>query len=108
MVEGDIMQGSDRPAQIRRLRRYLAAMMLITALVSCNKQEPPGGRRMGGRGGSVAIRTAKPQRIAIQRQVDLAGTLASIDQARVSSEVAGMVREVPVNLGDEVKAGQIL
>jgi len=88
--------------------RYLAATMLIPALISCGgKQETP-GRRPGARGAAVAIRTAKPQRIAIQRHVDLAGTLASIDQARVSSEVAGMVREVPVNLGDEVKAGQIL
>jgi len=60
------------------------------------------------RGGAVAIRTAKPERITIQREVDLAGTLASIDQARVSSEVAGMVREVTVNLGEEVKAGQVL
>jgi len=101
------MQGSERPAEIRRLMRYLAAMMVIPALISCGKEDTP-GRRPGARGGAVAIRTAKPQRIAIQRQVDLAGTLASIDQARVSSEVAGMVREVPVNLGDEVKAGQIL
>ncbi len=101
------MQGSERPAKIRRLTRYLAAIMLITALISCGKQDTP-ARRPGARGGAVAIRTAKPQRIAIQRQVDLAGTLASIDQARVSSEVAGMVREVPVNLGQEVKAGQVL
>ncbi len=101
------MQGSERPAGIRRLMRYLAAMMVIPALISCGKQDTPAGRP-GARRAAVAIRTAKPQRIAIQRQVDLAGTLASIDQARVSSEVAGMVREVPVNLGDEVKAGQVL
>jgi len=107
MAQGETMQGSERPAEIRRLTRYLAAMMLITALISCGKEDTP-ARRPGARGAAVAIRTAKPQRIAIQRQVDLAGTLASIDQARVSSEVAGMVREVPVNLGQEVKAGQVL
>ena len=39
------------------------------------------------------------QRISIQRQVDLAGSLISPDQARVSSEVAGVVRKVLVELG---------
>ncbi|MFB3903546.1 MAG: efflux RND transporter periplasmic adaptor subunit [Acidobacteriota bacterium] len=88
--------------------RYLAAMMIIPALISCGQQENPGRRPGGGRSEAIAIRTARPQRIAVQRQVDLAGTLVSIDQARVSSEVAGMVLEVPVNLGQEVKAGQVL
>ncbi len=102
------MQGSERPAQIRRLRRYLAATMLIPALISCSSKQDNPGRRPGARGGAVAIKTVKPQRIAIQRQVNLSGTLASIDQARVSSEVAGMVREVLVNLGQEVKTGEVL
>ena len=48
------------------------------------------------------------QRMAIERQVDLSGTLVSPDQAKVSSEVAGIVREVPVQLGTEVRAGDVL
>jgi RND family efflux transporter MFP subunit len=48
------------------------------------------------------------QRISIQRQVDLAGTLISPDHARISSEVAGVIREVLVELGQEVKPGQPL
>lgn len=40
--------------------------------------------------------------------VDLAGTLLSPDQAKVSSEVAGVIREVLVELGTEVKVGQPL
>jgi multidrug efflux pump subunit AcrA (membrane-fusion protein) len=66
-----------------------------------------GGR--GGRGGAaVAVQTTTLQRISIQRQVDLQGTLLSPDQARVSSEVAGIVRDVPVQLGSEVRAGDVL
>jgi RND family efflux transporter MFP subunit len=49
-----------------------------------------------------------PERISIQRQVDLSGTLLSPDQAKVSSEVAGIVRDVPVQLGTEVRAGDVL
>jgi len=70
----------------------------------------PGGR--GGRGGrsgaAVAIQTAAVERISLQREVDLSGTLLSPDQARVSSEVAGIVRDVPVQLGSEVRAGDML
>ena len=46
--------------------------------------------------------------MSIQRVVDLAGTLLSPDQAKVSSEVAGVVKQVLVELGTEVKVGQPL
>src|SRR5207245_3806721 len=36
------------------------------------------------------------------------GTLLSPDQAKVSSEVAGVVRDVPVQLGSEVNVGDVL
>jgi RND family efflux transporter MFP subunit len=80
------------------------------------KGSPPGkaGAGRGGRGErlganlEIAIRTAKVQRISIQREVDLAGSLISPDQAKVSSEVAGVIRQVLVELGHEVAAGQIV
>jgi RND family efflux transporter MFP subunit len=46
--------------------------------------------------------------MAVQRQVDLAGTLMSPDQARVSSEAAGIVRDVLVEIGREVRKGDPL
>src|SRR5215475_3908252 len=66
-----------------------------------------GGR--GGRGGAaVQTDTAALQRISVQREVDLAGTLLSPDMAKVSSEVAGIIRDVPVQLGTEVRTGDVL
>ena len=56
----------------------------------------------------VNIQTTSVQRISIQRQVDLAGSLVSPDQAKVSSEVAGVVRKVLVELGQEVEVGQVV
>ena len=41
----------------------------------------------------------------MQRQVDFAGTLLSPDQAKVSAEAAGVVREVLVEIGTEVRVG---
>jgi len=67
------------------------------------------GGRGGARGGAaVTTQTTTLQKIAVTRQVDLQGTLLSPDQARVSSEVAGIVRDVPVQLGSEVRAGDVL
>jgi len=71
------------------------------------------GRTGTGRGGgpraAVTVEsTAAVEHIAVQRQVDLSGTLLSPDQARVSSEVAGVVRDVPVQLGSEVQLGDAL
>jgi RND family efflux transporter MFP subunit len=40
--------------------------------------------------------------------VDLAGSLISPDQATVSSEVAGVVRQMNVQLGQEIQAGQVV
>jgi RND family efflux transporter MFP subunit len=56
----------------------------------------------------VAIHTTIVDRIPIRRQVDLSGTLLSPDQAKVSSEVAGIVRQLDVELGTEVRVGQPL
>jgi len=66
-----------------------------------------GGR--GGRGGpAVAVQTTVVQHMSVQREVELSGTLLSPDMAKISSEVAGIVREVQVQLGTEVKAGDVL
>jgi RND family efflux transporter MFP subunit len=56
----------------------------------------------------VVIQSTNIKRISIQREVDLSGSLISPDRARVSSEVAGVVRQVLVELGQEVSAGQIV
>jgi len=71
----------------------------------------PGGRGgRGGRGAGPAVQTvtAPVSRMSVQREVDLSGTLLSLEQARISSEVAGIVRDVRVQLGTEVRAGDII
>jgi RND family efflux transporter MFP subunit len=90
--------------------RLVTIVLLAAATWACEKGasgQAAGGR--GSRGGAaIATETATVERIAIQREVDLSGTLLSPDQARVSSEVAGIVRDVPVQLGTEVRAGDVL
>jgi len=107
------MQGSISVRHICLILSLFAA----TGLTACNTTsgEAPGaggrggGRGRGGRGSAaIPIDTTTLQRISIQRQVDLSGTLLSPDQARVSSEVAGIILDVPVQLGSEVRPRDIL
>jgi RND family efflux transporter MFP subunit len=91
------------------------SLVLSAALaVGCEKMSGqaggPGGRGRGagGRGTAVQTETTTLKRISVQREVDLSGTLMSPDQAKVSSEVAGIIRAVPVQLGSEVRAGDVL
>ena len=105
------------------MRRHFLMILvaLTTVAVGCKGgsgagQSPGGGPggpggAGGGRGGPGAIiqvQTTTPRRISVPRRVDLSGTLLSPDQAKVSSEVAGIVRAVPVELGREVRPGDLL
>ena len=103
---------------MRILQQYslLPALVLtLAAAAACDSttsgQAASAGGTRGGRGGrgtAVAIDTTTLRRISIQREVDLSGTLMSPDQAKVSSEVAGIVRAVPVELGTDVRVGDVL
>ena len=94
-----------------RFITIVAAGLLATACESTSGETAgPGGGRggRGGRGAAVATQTTAVQRMSVQREVDLSGTLMSPEQAKISSEVAGIIREVRVQLGTEVRAGDVL
>jgi RND family efflux transporter MFP subunit len=98
--------------------RLLPVFAILLVLQACSgggdsQQKGQGGGQRGQRGGrgsgeAVQIKSTTPQRIAIQRIVDLSGSLVSPDQVRVSSEVDGTVASVNAELGQEVRAGDIL
>jgi RND family efflux transporter MFP subunit len=93
-----------------------AITLLALTITSCAQQTASkgGGAGRGGRGNrggggqAVNVKTAPVQRISIQRSVELSGTLVSPDQAKVSGEVAGVVRDVLFEIGQEVSVGQEL
>jgi RND family efflux transporter MFP subunit len=108
---------------IQRITWLIAAILVLIvglAAMGCGSAgtgSAPNGPKEGSRGGRggrgegparkpVSVQTTTIQRISIQREVDLAGSLISPNQAKVSSEVAGVVQQVPVELGQEVKVGQ--
>ncbi len=81
--------------------------LVLLAFSACGKSDLQAGRATKGPA-AIHVQITTVQRISMDRLVDLSGTLISPDQARVSSEVAGVVVQVLVELGQEVKAGQIL
>jgi RND family efflux transporter MFP subunit len=88
----------------------IAILVALAGIGGCSNANGPGGAGGRGRGGGpvVSVKTTTVQRMAIQRQVDLAGTLLSPDQAKVSSEAAGVVRSVLVEIGSRVRVGDPL
>jgi HlyD family secretion protein len=96
--------------------RLFPLFSLLLVLPACSgggnpqqKSGGQGGQRGGrGRGEAIPVKSTTPQRIGIQRIVDLSGSLVSPDQVRVSSEVDGLVSTVDAELGQEVRAGEIL
>lgn len=91
----------------QRLIWYAAALLVPFAVIACNGSDPQARPTPKGPP-AVRIEVTTVQRISVQRQVELAGTLISPDQAKVSSEVAGKVKELVVELGQEVESGQPL
>jgi RND family efflux transporter MFP subunit len=111
------MEPMDRQIGLMACKRQtynLLTLALIFAFLtlSCGKpaDTPSGNGRRGGTTAraAVQIQTAPVQRISIERQVDVSGTLTSTDQAKVSSEVAGVVQQVLFELGTDVQPGQVL
>jgi len=93
----------------RRSSWILSAFLGALAFAGCSGEQTNAPKQQAGRQPqAIQVATTGVQRIFMQRQVDLSGTLISPDQARVSSEVAGVVRQVHVEIGREVAPGQPL
>jgi RND family efflux transporter MFP subunit len=84
---------------------HIVILGAIASAVGCSASSQADSNRQPQ---AVSITTSSVPRISIQRQVELAGTLTSPDQAKVSSEVAAIVREIPVELGTRVRRGDVL
>lgn len=91
-------------------RSKLVTLAIASALtvVGCTTGTQEASKKANRQAPRVHVDTTTIQRITVQRQVDLAGTLISPDQARVSSEVAGIVRQVLADIGQDVRPGQPL
>jgi RND family efflux transporter MFP subunit len=102
-IPGQLRPVIDFRTARRVWRALLPAAALLLVVSACQRASDP--RQGRGGGSAVTVKTTKILRMSVQRQIDLAGTLLSPDQAKVSAEVAGVVRKVLVEIGREVKVG---
>ena len=86
--------------------KFLLFAALAAAAGGCGKSETAQASNRDGEPKSVAVATV--QKSSVPRAVDVVGTLAAVDQVTVSSEADGNVQQILADLGDRVRAGQVL
>ena len=91
-----------------RFLKPTASFVIAVALVAtgCSKTQTAQASNRENTAKEVAITAVKKD--AVRRSVDVIGTLAAVDQVVISSEADGSVRTILADLGDRVKAGQVL
>jgi RND family efflux transporter MFP subunit len=89
----------------------------VLAAVAYWGLSPDPGERAGAPGGAPALRArpaltvaaVTPQRVEWPRQMTASGTIAAWQEAVISPEISNLkLTEVRVNVGDAVRAGQVL
>ena len=88
------------------LFRIAAVAPLVLGATGCSKSETAQAR--GGESTAMRVKVEAVRRDSIPRAVDVVGPLAAVDQVTISSEADGKVSRILADLGDRVKAGQVL
>ena len=86
--------------------RIVAVVCVAVPLAGCSKSETAQASSKDGDAKPVRVEAVKQE--SVRRAVDVVGTLAAVDQVTISSEADGKVSRILADLGDRVKAGQVL
>lgn len=90
----------------------VTVLLLISsfALTSCGKKEAEAGKTVvrKEKSDSVSVITAKVQNINMSLTKTYTGTLEGEKQANIVSQLAERIVDIPVKVGDYVKAGQVI
>ena len=76
------------------------------ALTGCSKASAPRARGRDDTTKTVKVEAVRQEQVG--RSIDVVGTLAAEDQVTIASQADGAVSRVLADLGDRVKAGQVL
>jgi RND family efflux transporter MFP subunit len=84
-----------------------ALLGLAASLINgCGSHEPPEGQAAAGRSVAAEVQTVQPSSLSLR--VEAPGLVVSEDQVQVASRLMGYIREIKVEEGQSVKAGQLL
>jgi RND family efflux transporter MFP subunit len=91
-------------------QNWLFALFFLTSLISsgCSRPESAGAQTRKPPGAVKVVDVESVKQESVHRAVDVIGTLAALDEVTISSEVDGPVSKILADLGDPVKAGQVM
>ena len=84
----------------------LAALLVLTLLVSCSKPAASGVNQEAD--DALPVSVARVEVLFMDQTLDVWGTLHAKDEATLGAEVEGKVEKTLVDFGDRVRAGQEL
>ncbi len=91
------------------MRRAAKVVLLALVLAACGQgqaQDP--AKKSGGERKPLPVTVARVETRAVQRSVETVGSLLAWDESQVRVEINGRVDRLLADLGDRVKAGQVL
>lgn len=92
--------------RLKNFSRIVLTAGLAVALAGCSRGQTAQASKRDGDPKPVSVTLVHQD--AVPRAVDVVGTLAAVDQVTVSSEADGKVQKINADLGDRVRAGQVL
>ena len=98
-------------SRIRSSSPTLVAALTALPLVVAGAAGCSRSQTAQARSGDAVVKPVKVELVrkdSVRRSVDVVGTLAAVDQVTISSEADGKVRRILADLGDRVKAGDVL
>jgi RND family efflux transporter MFP subunit len=90
---------------VKHVTTISATLLFAVAAAGCGKSETAQAR---GADSAKPVAVTIVKKDSVRRAVDVVGTLTAVDQVTVSSEAEGKVKAILADLGDRVKAGQVL
>lgn len=89
-----------------RVAPQVAASLVVLPLIACSKG--PAAQVRSREEPALPVKVVAVKQETIQRVIDVVGTLAAEQEVTVSSEAEGTVSRVHADLGDRVRAGDVL
>lgn len=87
----------------------VAACTVLLAATACSREQP-GARSATAAPGErkIAVSVAKVEGQAVERSVQIVGTLMAQEEVTLGTEVPSTVAKILVDMGDRVQAGQVV
>lgn len=90
------------------MRRVTALLLLALLVAACGRSQAQDPKKKANELKPFAVTVATVEARSVQRSVETIGSLLAWEESEVKAEVAGAIAKLLADLGDRVKAGQVL